>query len=96
METIIVKSNGINWINYQFVCLDSSSNTAHLGYSWRAHKYEDRGLHVSAHPDAIVYARSHDISQWQEDGRPGGFDGCKNNYRRPPYAVVDGVRYDVV
>lgn len=94
MKTITTTSSGINWQFYYIVELEG--DTATVTKSWRSHKFEDRGEHPSGAINWEERSRSHDISQWMADGRPGGFDGCKDNYRVPPHCIIDGVEYKLV
>ena len=91
---------GINWVWYHIYDLDKSNMTAHLVKEWREHLYEKRAS-ASKSPDksnAKEYniISGHNISQWDKDGRPGGFDGCKNNYRRTPQIEVDSGMYTII
>lgn len=81
MKTIIVSNAGINWNWYHTVKLTSSK--AEIIKSWRAHKHEERGRRCRNVPSCTVISGGIDITRWKADGKPGGLQGAKNNYRDP-------------
>ena len=98
-QRIIHQAIGINWCWYHVYELNKAHKAAYLIGEWREHLYDsDRNVGAPSHEGAKDYQviSGHDISQWHKDGRPGGFDGCRDNYRRTPKIVVDGAEYKIV
>lgn len=99
MSKIIRRDMGINWVWYIKYDLDKKNQTATIVDSWREHLYDSsRNEGCPSHEGAKDYRlrTGHDISQWREDGKPGGFNGCRDNYRVVPTLKVDDIDYLVV
>lgn len=96
---IIQETIGINWINYSIYSLNHKHKEAHLINTWREHKFDSgRNTGSPDHSGAKEYhiLSGHAISQWKEDGMPGGFNGCRDNYRITPQIIVNDIKYIII
>lgn len=96
---IIQESIGINWINYSLYTLNHKHKEAHLMNEWREHKFDlERNINNPDHVGAKEYhiLTGYNISQWKKDGKIGGFNGCKNNYKRTPQIIVNNIKYNII
>lgn len=96
---IIQESNGINWINYTIYELNHKHKKAYVKNHWREHKFDSaRNTNCPNHTGAKKYPVNigHNISKWKEDGKPGGFNGCRDNYRKTPQIIVNDINYDII
>ena len=94
MKTVIGHSCGINWTH--FAEIQINGDVACIVKSWRLHNFKPEQGSENHPVDSVPYedlSRSVDIYQWTEDGRPGGTEGLRANYRRPPRVKVGGTIY---
>lgn len=100
MADVTHESCGINWVWYHVYSLNTKHKEAHLKNSWREHKYDPpRNVGCPDRANAKSYAHiqsGYNISKWKKDGKPGGFYGCKDNYKRSPCIIVDGIKYSII
>ena len=86
---IIHTAVGINWRWYHVYELNNKHKEAHLINSWREHLYNPSRNIPMDKTGAKEYQiiSGYAIKQWAKDGRPGGFNGCKDNYKKQPKII---------